>query len=29
MGVTAVLIYEVMGRFKLVAFGVGDWESLG
>lgn len=24
-----LLIYEVMGRFKLVAFGVGDWESLG
>lgn len=29
MSVVAVLVYEVMGKFQLVAFGFGQWDALG
>ena len=25
----ALLLYEVMGKFQLIAFGVGAWDLLG
>ena len=29
LGCLAMLMLEAVGRFQLLAFGIGDWESLG